>query len=421
MNVCAIDFGTSNSAVAVVQNGVIRVAGSGSSGKKTMPSLIYFSEDGGYAVGEEAITAYLANTGRGRLVQSIKTFLPDKGFDQTNVYGKFYTLVDFIAIILKALKSRAEKLADQEVSDVVLGRPVRFSAKEDEDRLAEKRLLEAAKKVGFKNIGIQMEPIAAALGYESSLDKEQLVLVGDFGGGTSDFTIMKLSPTRSHLVDRRGDILGTAGINIAGDAFDSQIMWEKLMHYFGRGVVYESSAARDRMIEFPTHILRTLCEWHKIPFLNTRQHRNYIEHVKFNSTDPEAMNRLKNIIEHNLGFNIFQAIGIGKSKLSSAENSSIRVINNYFEIVKRITRTELGEIIKVELQKIMECYLDLLQKAGINKQNIQAVFLTGGTSNLPHIRQMFIDEFGEEKVRRQGKGFTSVVHGLALSAQKQFI
>ncbi len=192
-----IDFGTTNSALAVNVNGHVRVVDVDPFNAlgSTLKSVLYFDPDEkAFFVGQEAIDNYIENDGYGRFMQSIKAFLPDESFHSTEIRGKYYQLDDLIAIILKKLKSEGEKYIDAVVDSVVLGRPVFFSEDKDKDKLAEERLKSAARKAGFKHIHMQYEPIAAALSYENSLSpgEEKIIFIGDFGGGTSDFTIMKV-------------------------------------------------------------------------------------------------------------------------------------------------------------------------------------------------------------------------------------
>ena len=217
-----IDFGTTNSALAVNVNShveVIDVDPFNTTGN-TLKSVLYFDpEEKEFFVGQEAIDNYIENDAYGRFMQSIKAFLPDDSFHSTEIRGKNYKLDDLIAIILRKLKGEGERYVGSSVDSVVLGRPVFFSEDKDKDKLAEERLTSAAQKAGFKNIYLQYEPIAAALSYESRLvsGEEKLVLIGDFGGGTSDFTIMKVVGGKQNIdVDRKKNILSLDGAYIGG-------------------------------------------------------------------------------------------------------------------------------------------------------------------------------------------------------------
>ena len=240
--VFGIDFGTTNSALSVYRDGtveVIAVDGQNRDGE-LMRSVLYFSEDNEIYAGQEAIRQYVSDGAAGRFMQSIKTFLPNTSFESTEIFGKRYGIDDLIAIILRKLKARGEEYVGCSVESVILGRPVVFSTDAAKDAIAEQRLEKAARKAGFKKIWFQYEPVAAALAFESTLQsgQERTVFIGDFGGGTSDFSVIRVKGGAFERADRRSDVLSLGGVYVAGDKFDSQIMWDKVAHYFGRYARY---------------------------------------------------------------------------------------------------------------------------------------------------------------------------------------
>ena len=238
--VFGLDFGTTNSALAVNSQGNTEVIDIDPHNptEKTMRSVIFMDREKNVYLGQEAIVQYIEQGGQGRFMQSIKSFLPSALFDYTLINGQRYDLEDVIALILKKIKERGEEFIGHEVTDVVMGRPVVFSEDRNKDILAEGRLKRAAEIAGFENAAFQMEPVAAALTFENSLEKgrEKIVLIGDFGGGTSDFTVIRLTGGKSGQPDRIKDVLSLGGVSVAGDAFDSRLMWEKVAKYFGRNV-----------------------------------------------------------------------------------------------------------------------------------------------------------------------------------------
>ena len=316
--VFGLDFGTTNSALSVSSQGNTEVIDIDPHNptEKTMRSVIFFGQDKGVYLGQEAIVQYIEQGGDGRFLQSIKSFLPSTLFEYTSINGKRYELEEVIAIILKTIKKRGEDFLGREVTDVVMGRPVIFSEDSYKDHLAEGRLKRAAEIAGFKNIAFQMEPVAAALTFEHSLGKgrEKVVLIGDFGGGTSDFTVIKLTGGKSGLPDRAGDILSLGGVSIAGDAFDSRLMWEKIAKYFGRNVRYKSMT--DQWLDMPSPITFKLINWHLIPQLRKNSIREALRHIKMTADDAAAIGNLENLIEDNNGFMLFQAIEKAKIELS---------------------------------------------------------------------------------------------------------
>jgi len=420
-NVFGLDFGTTNSALSVSSPGsteVIDIDPHNPTGK-TLRSVIFIDEEKGVYVGQEAIVKYIEQGGEGRFMQSIKSFLPSALFEYTSINGKRYELEDVIAIILKNIKQRGEAFLGCEVTDVVMGRPVVFSEDKEKDRLAERRLKRAAEIAGFKNIAFQMEPIAAALTFENSLEKgrEKIVLIGDFGGGTSDFTVIRLTGGKSGRPDRANDVLSLGGVYVAGDAFDSRLMWEKIARYFGRNVRYRSMTGH--MLEMPSTITFKLINWHLIPQLRTNSVREALRHIKMTADDAAAIAHLENLIEDNNGFMLFQAIEKAKIELSAYEKSTIFFREQDFEIKEAVDRKEFEEIIHGHTSRIAACIDETVQKAGLTQDDIDVVFTTGGTSHIPCIKDLFAQRFGQQKMQHRD-AFTSVAYGLGLSASMFF-
>lgn len=414
-----LDFGTTNSALSINENGNVRLididefnlAG------KTLRSILFFNENGNVFVGQSAVNEYLKDRANGRLMQSIKTSLPHKNFTHTDIYGKKYTLEDLIAVILKHIKQIGEKDAGYEINDVVLGRPAVFSANKEEDALAEERLKKAAQNAGFKNIRFQFEPIAAALSFEKSLkeNEEKKVLVGDFGGGTSDFTIIKAygENTKNKNADsRKKDVLGISGIYIGGDIFDSDLMWGKIAKYFGKDVRYKSVSGG--ILHLPSSITWTLRKWYLIPQLKNEEVFKILSQIKPNCDDKQAIQNLENLIRENFGLMLFESIEEAKHELSSYNTSQIIYNNKDLEIKETVKSQEFEEMISAEIKKIEDCINLFLSRVNLSENEIDLVFLTGGTSRVPCVKNIFINKFGAEKIK-ETDAFTSVAYGLGLS------
>lgn len=412
-----IDFGTTNSALAVYQDEKVEVVDIDeySSSGKTMRSVLYFDEEGEVYVGQQAIAHYVNDGASGRFMQSIKTFLPSQSLEHTYVYGRRYEVSDLIAIILRRIKEKGEAYTGSVVDRVVLGRPVVFSQDPERDALAQKRLEEAGHKAGFKEIRFQLEPVAAALTFEETLSpgEERVVLIGDFGGGTSDFTVIRLRGGLCTKSERRSDVLSLGGVYIGGDAFDSQIMWDKITKYFGRDVKYRTMNG-DAWIEMPISIVRTLCQWHLIPRLRERKVRETIRQIKYMTGSKEPIENLENLIADNLGFMLFQAIEKAKCELSSREHSLIAFKERSLIIREEIVRDEFERINQDNVQKLATCIYDVVKSSGLVPEQINSVFITGGTSHIPCIQKLFVERFGREKMQHMD-AFTSVVHGLGAS------
>ncbi len=415
--VFGIDFGTTNSALSVYRNGAVEVipVEEGEGPAELMRSVLYFSEDNEIYTGNEAISHYVCDEAAGRFMQSIKTFLPNTSFDSTEVFGKRYTIDDLVAIILKKLKKRGEAHVGHAVESVVLGRPVVFSTDPAKDAVAQQRLERAGRKAGFKNIWFQYEPVAAALAFEESLQpgQERIVFIGDFGGGTSDFSVIRVKGGAFDRSDRRSDVLSMGGVYVAGDKFDSQIMWDKIAVYFGRYARYQTMG-KDEWVTFPRSIIYTLCQWHRIPLLRGRATREQIRVIKNNTDDRQALERLESIISDNYGFYLFQAIEKAKCELSHRERSIIDFTERDLHISQELSKEEFEAINGENFRKIEECIDEVIARSGIAPARMNTVFLTGGTSRIPHIRGLFAHRFGTEKLEERD-AFTSVVHGLGSS------
>ncbi|MHB8058550.1 MAG: Hsp70 family protein [Desulfuromonadaceae bacterium] len=415
--VFGIDFGTTNSALSVYRNGtveVLAVDGNGGAGE-LMRSVLYFSEENEIYAGHEAIRQYVSDGAVGRFMQSIKTFLPNTSFDSTEIFGTRYMIDDLVAIILRKLKARGEAHVGCPVDSVVLGRPVVFSTDAAKDAVAEKRLEKAARKAGFKNIWFQYEPVAAALAFESRLQagQERTVFIGDFGGGTSDFSVIRVKGGAFARSDRRSDVLSLGGVYVAGDKFDSQIMWDKVAHHFGRYARYRTMG-KEEWVSIPKSIIYTLCQWHRIPLLRARKTRELIRVIKGTTDDRRALEHLENIISDNYGFFLFQAIEKAKCELSGQEQALVSFTERDLCISEALGKGEFETLNAENFSQIATCIDEVIARSGLLPGQIDTVFLTGGTSRIPHIQTLFAERFGLDKLENRD-AFTSVVHGLGSS------
>ncbi|OGU13436.1 MAG: molecular chaperone [Geobacteraceae bacterium GWC2_53_11] len=415
--VFGIDFGTTNSALSVYRNGTVEVVaidGSSHAGE-LMRSVLYFNEENEIYTGQEAIRQYVGDGAAGRFMQSIKTFLPNTSFDSTEIFGKRYTIDDLVAIILRNIKARGEAHVGCPVENVVLGRPVVFSTDAAKDAVAEQRLEKAARKAGFKNIWFQYEPVAAALAFEESLQagQERIVFIGDFGGGTSDFSVIRVKGGAFARSDRRSDVLSLGGVYVAGDKFDSQIMWDKVAHHFGRYARYKTMG-KDTWVNVPKSIVYTLCQWHRIPLLRARATREHIRVIKGTTDNRQAIEHLENIISDNYGFFLFQAIEKAKCELSGRDQTQISFIERDLTINEELGKGEFETLNADNFRQIAGCIDEVVARSGLSPAQIDTVFLTGGTSRIPHIQALFAERFGWNKLENRD-AFTSVVHGLGSS------
>jgi len=409
-----LDFGTTNSSLTWA----------GAAGRVTLcdldppavepsvlRSLLYFSlEARDFVVGRRAIDEYLGEDMQGTLIQSIKTFLADNSFEQTWINNRFYKLEDLIAVIFRHVHAVIRSLTDEEPF-LVIGRPAVFVERPEREHLAQERLRKAAQLAGLSQIEFQYEPIAAGLAYESTLSSPELALIADLGGGTSDFTVMRLGSGTGG--DRRDDILATRGVQIGGDTFDARIMAHKLTKYFGAGSTFRSMEGKQ--MPFPKHLLAKLGHWHQVPFLRDRKTRDLLGRIEWASTDPDAVVAFRSLIEGNYSFFLFQEIEKAKSRLSEQTEAVIRFQAEGIDIEERLTREEFERLIAADQATVRRCMQAALAAAGVKAGDINSVFLTGGSAQIPAIRRMFADEFGDEKLKVEDY-ITSVAFGLGLSA-----
>jgi len=423
-NFAGIDFGTTNSSIAINTDGQIKLIDLDTDNDgnpiQILKSVLFFSNEfRQISFGQQAITRFVEESNNGRFMRSIKSLLPTKIEVRTSAIGKTYQIEDLIALILSEIKRRAEKASQSEISKIVLGRPVIFSEDPELDKLAENRLLDAAKKANFQEVTLMFEPVAAALKLESTMKphEEKIVLVGDFGGGTSDFTLINLHGGQKKVDhDRKEDILAVNGLYLGGDTFDSLLMWNSIAKYFGKNAKFRPPAS-SKELSLPLHIIQKLRNWHLLPQLRNVEVRSFLREIKLNSDSPKEIQNLTSLIDDNLGILLFQTIEEAKSILTFKNSTTIEFDEIIGVIItEQITRTIFESIIQEKLNDLRQCILQLLIEANLSPSDIDIVSLTGGTSQIPAIRKLFINLFGEEKIKNQNL-FTSVSEGLASNSQ----
>ncbi|EWY42187.1 molecular chaperone [Skermanella stibiiresistens SB22] len=431
MNHVGIDFGTTNSAVAVADDtGPSRLVPLQAAGRSfdTFRSVLFFErqEDrlGSKLVhwaGPEAIEAYLDGEGEGRFVQSVKSYLAARDFTGTNILGKQFAIEPLVALILKDLKAKAEASAGPLPGTVVVGRPAHFvgDGGEDAEAMALDRLRDAFGRAGLTDIRFELEPVAAAYHYESGLERDELVLIADFGGGTSDFCLLRVGPkarARSAAgASRANDILGVGGVGIAGDSFDSRIVEHCVTPHLGKGTRYRSMDGQ--MLPMPVWPFEYMRRWHLLSFLNTQQTRRMLADILRTAEEPDRISALITVIEDGLGFHLHRAVEQAKVALSASPVTQFRFALPGTVIETPIRREDFEDWVTPETTAIASCVDDLMARTGIAAAEVDRVFLTGGSSFIPVIRKIFADRFGEGKLRTGGE-LTSVASGLALAARE---
>ncbi len=420
-----LDFGTTNSALAVADaDGAtlarFPLADGGST--STFRSVLYFDpqvRDGAGAIGTfagpEAIHRYLVGDGSGRLIQSVKSYLASGLFQGTSVSGRTYALEDLVSVILRELRAGAERDLGPLGRSAVVGRPVRFSNMESaaDEALALARMRTALGRAGFDDVVFEYEPVGAAHFYESGLDHDELVMIGDFGGGTSDFCLMRVGPTA-----RRGDtprILGTEGVGLAGDAFDSELVERVVSPRLGMGGSYRSYLD-GKVIAIPPWIFQKLRRWHHLSFLKSRDTLRFLQDIRSQAIEPARIDALLHLVEYDLGFQLYRVVEGAKVALSSHEATDLTFIDPPVDVRETIPRAAFESWISAELSAIHGCVDRLLTATGVSAGDVDRVFLTGGSSLVPAVRAIFTRRFGEDRVRA-GDALTAVALGLALRAR----
>ena len=419
-----IDFGTTNSSIACagsedeVQLAKFPYLGSLTDAYRSLLYLQQVKEGGVNALkswtGPEGIEHYLSADVKGRLIQSLKSFLSSRTLHGTDVFGRRYTLEDLIAKILRDLRDKAELQFGIKIRSAVVGRPVHFvgAENEDDDDYAEGRLRSAIESAGFESIAFELEPVAAAHYYESTLDHDELILIGDFGGGTSDFSLVHVGPTIRRRGRIPGDIVGNAGVGIAGDSFDAKIIRHLVSPALGAGSQLRSLG---KILTVPAWVYIRLERWHHLSLLKSRDVLNMLRGVHANSLEPQKIAALVHFIKEDLGFHLHRAVQKVKCDLSYGPAATFHFSDGFVDLRAGVERTSFEEWISEELGQIAQCVDSLLSSSSVLPKDVDMVFLTGGSSFVPAVRKIFEARFGEKRIRG-GNEFTSVARGLALKA-----
>jgi hypothetical chaperone protein len=421
-----IDFGTTNSSVALSTGGRIELVRFPRRGGETesFRSVLYMErirQAGhlriGTFTGPAAIEHYLDAEKKGRLIQSLKSYLSSSNLTSTEILGRPFKFDDLIARILTDLRTAAEHQFGIEIRSATVGRPVKFvgaDTSEDED-FAVSRLRGAFASAGFEHVDFVMEPVGAAYAYEATLDHDELILIGDFGGGTSDFSLLRVGPGIRNRGRKPSDLLGNSGIGLAGDAFDARIVRKLVSPALGAGTLLKP--ASKMLPAVPAWIYSNLERCHYLSFLRTRNVTEILKSSRMRALEPDKIEALITLVDEDLGFQLHQAVQRLKFELSSADSAQFRFLDGSLDLRMLVQRTEFESWIADELAMIETCVDGLFQKTGIHFQDVDRVFLTGGTSFVPAVRAIFDRRFGPGKLRG-GNEFTSVASGLALHAEE---
>ncbi len=433
-----IDFGTSNSGVAIYRDGKVHILPIDSKNivPEVVKTILYITRDYRHFIGQEAVEIYYKqNINRqrrfvqkwsgeidyrgsdmhyvrdiyvyvdelqpGRLLQYIKTAMRSEKYQGTQVFERYYSLTDIISGYLQALKQRAETLLQEEISGITLGRPVQFSQDPEQDKKAQDTLLQAATEAGFKQVEFELEPVAAALYYELSLSSPQNVLIFDFGGGTLDLTIMRLGEAKHRKVYASG------GISIAGSDFDRAIIQKRMLAHFGKGLVQNDPDIQK--------LIQTIPDWAALPELSTPRAKAELETAIQSGVASVRLKSLESLIFNDLAFSFYNMVEATKIALSSQGAEVARMKEKDLDIWELYTRSQFEKDIQEYRDQIEKVLMDTMRASGLESEEIDAVVKTGGSSNIPLFSDMLANIFGADKLKASDV-FNSVSGGLAIKA-----
>lgn len=409
-----IDFGTSNSTVGWWRPDTEPLIAL-EDDKITLPSVIFFNvEERRPVYGRLALHEYLEGY-EGRLMRSLKSLLGSSLLkSETTVLGSAMPFKDLLGLFIGELKKRAETVAGREFESVVLGRPVFFVDDDPKaDQEAQDTLVAVAQKLGFKDVSFQYEPLAAAFDYERSIQREELVLIVDIGGGTSDFSLVRLSPERREVADRQGDILATGGVHIGGTDFDKQLSIQGVMPLFGYGSKMKSDAF------MPTSYHLNLATWHTINAVYAQKSQLALQNMRYDIVDATGIDRLFKLIEQRAGHWLAMQVEASKIELSDAERRDIDLARVEAGLVAELSRELFEGAIGPLLERVRGSISELLNSADVNPARVDTVFFTGGSSGVPALRQSVAAMLPNAR-HVDGDRFGGIGNGLAIEAMKRY-
>ncbi len=409
----AIDFGTSNSLLNYISDDktITPVPLVGDDGF-ILRSLIFTLDKKSWFFGEDAIEQYSENDGEGRFLRSLKKFLPEPNYSGTEIHNKKYLIEDMIAIFLREMRERADKFTGLKVTSVIVGRPAKYDLNPEYDQLAEDRMRKACELAGFSTIHFCPEPLAAGLDFDKDNIKEKTVLIADLGGGTSDFTLMKLHSGQYS----QEDILGLSGVFIAGDALDGEMMYRFIAKHFGAEYEFQLPMSKEPL-PFPRGLLRKICSPAHITHLREEETWNYLKKIHQFAVDGEnkrKLDQLFSLVECQLGYSIFHQIENSKIRICQGKTDPHIFKYSYIDIdiTEEIPLKKYHAKMDSVVDKMINSMMEVFEQSNLTPNDVQEVVLTGGTAQFTQIQNRLKDIFGEEKLIEHDI-YQSVVGGLS--------
>jgi hypothetical chaperone protein len=415
MIACGLDFGTSNSAIGVLyENAATLVPVEGDS--TLIPSAVFVDDEAGGRTlfGNEAIAAYVDQTD-GRLMRALKSILSTSLIDEeTKLGSRKVPLARIVEIFIRHLKRRAEEFAGREIACVVHGRPVRFV---DDDEAADARaqavLSDIARRAGFRDIAFVYEPIAAAHHYEQTVTREELVLIADIGGGTSDFSVIRVGPQRRGRAERGDDVLANAGVRVGGTDFDAALSLAAAMPLLGHG-----TRLLEKDLPMPGALYYELANWPTINFAYGYRNEREVAGLAKIACEPEKVGRLRTLLRRRLGHRL--AFAVEEAKIALSAEARVAVPLDFLEAFLALdaTREQLDRAIAARTARLDRAAADCIAAAGVSPSAIDTVFLTGGSCRVPAVRAAIARAAPDARLAG-GSDLLSVAQGLTQMAAAQ--
>ncbi|MER2604551.1 MAG: Hsp70 family protein [Siculibacillus sp.] len=414
-----LDFGTTNSVGAVAdpdRPGEVRplTFPDRETAHSVFRSALDFWTEGGrdgrrtrVEAGPWAIDHYVENPEGGRFLQSFKTFAASPSFRSTSIFGRAYRFEDLLETFLARLAAHADAAMTPLPRRLVVGRPVTFAGASPDPALAEARYDAAFRAAGFEEIHYVHEPVAAAFWFARGLKRDATVLVADFGGGTSDFSVVRFTVGADGV---RAHPLAQTGVGVAGDGFDFRILDRVVSPRLGKGGRYRSFG---KWLEIPAHYFADFARWNRLAVMKTGETLKELERLAAASEDPTGLERLIEVIEEDLGYPLYKAVSEVKLALSHADEARLRFRHHDIEIDEIVRRADFETWIAQDLDRIRASFEEAITRSGVAESEIDRVFLTGGTSFVPAVRRLFEDRFGAARIET-GDQLLSIAYGLAL-------
>ena len=415
-----IDFGTSNSSAAVTgKNAPYLVPVE--QDHLTIPTALYFTDDGkSVFFGRAAQDCYTNEDSYGRFMRSMKRILgtslmKSSGTQIGNRLVRFDKIIEFF---VKHLKEKIDMAAGTKIDNAVMGRPVHFRDNDPMgDLAAEQELRQIALNSGFKNVEFQFEPIAAAFAHERLIRSEKLAIVIDIGGGTSDFTIIRLSPDRIVHLDRTSDVLSNTGVRVGGNDFDKHLSLKSFMPLLGHES--ELNTNNNQIIPMPGGPFLDLSTWNKVGDLYTHKFINNIKEWLYTSRSPEKLKRFQEVIVNRLGHRNLEYVENTKIRLSDTDQ--IEQVLDFISDRPTVfaSRSDFESAIQLDIEKIQKSIQECLTQSGVKRTDINLVILTGGSTEIPHINNVMKSYFPDAELSASDK-MSSVGLGLAYDSMRRF-